>query len=504
MKICIVGAGFGGLAAAAMLGKNGHNVTVFEKNEGPGGRAGIYTEKGYTFDMGPSWYLMPDVYETFFAALGTAPEEHFNLVLLDPAYRIFFEDRRIVDISSDPEKTIALFDTFEEGGGSRLRDYLQSAAEMYEVSKDLIYRDYRTIFDVFDRKLVLEGTKMHALESLDSFVGRYFYSDEAKKVVEYSIGFLGGSPKNTPAFYHIMSHIDLTLGVWYPQGGIRQVVDAIHDIAWKSGVIFRYDEPVEEILVEGDTAIGVRTTKATFGADLVIVNADYAHAELDLLPHEGRTYPRHYWEKRVMAPSAFVAYLGVSGEIPELAHHNLFLERDRAEGLDHIFDTGRPAWPEHPSYYVNVPSKTDTTAAPEGCETLFVMVPLAPGLEDSPERREAFLERILDDLEAKIGRPIREQVEVKRIFALSDFTRRYNAYRGTALGLTQTLWQTALFRPAYRSRHVKNLYFTGQYTHPGIGVPMTLISSQIVDREIRTDMGREEELRDRQTAVPHL
>jgi phytoene desaturase len=491
VKIAIVGSGFGGLSSAALLSKDGYEVSVFEKNEQPGGRASVYSDAGYTFDMGPSWYLMPNVYEKFFSAFGKVPGDLFDLKRLDPSYRIFFGDGDVADVAADLEKNYALFDSFEEDGGEKLREYLASAKEMYDLSvNEMLYRDYRSILDFLDGRLIMEGSRMHILENLDTFVNRYFESDKAKKIVEYSIGFLGGAPKNTPSFYHIMSHIDMTLGVWYPEGGIRKVARSIYDLACDHGATFFFNEPVTAIGVTGNRAERVVTTKGAYDADVVIVNADYAFSELNLLDDRHRSYPAKYWEKRVLAPSAFVIYLGVTKTFEALAHHTLFLDKDWADSFDQIFNPKKAAWPKTPSYYVNVPSKTDTTAAPEGCETLFILVPLAPGLEDTPELREAFYEKILDHLEATIGEPVRDTIVVKRIFALEDFSERYNAYKGTALGLSHTLFQTALFRPAHKSKKVTNLYYTGQYTHPGIGVPMTLISSQIVARELNEEFPR--------------
>lgn len=486
MKTVIVGAGFGGLAAAALLARDGADVTVLEKNEQAGGRASVHRDAGFTFDMGPSWYLMPDVFERFFAEFDRTPADFFELKRLDPSYRVFFGDGKMVDIPADTEKTIALFDTFEEGGGEKLRRYLHSAESLYNLTmRDLLYRDYRSILDFVSGRLLFEGPKLlQAFEHLDRFVGRYFSSDEARKIVQYSIGFLGGAPSNTPALYHIMSHIDLTLGVFYPEGGIRAVVDAVRGLAEEHGVEFRFNEPATRIVTENGRAVAVETAQGSYPADVVLVNADYAHAELSLLDEASRTYDGEYWAERVLAPSAMVLYLGLDRKVEGLAHHTLLLEKDWEQGFESLFDPAKAAWPASPSYYVNVPSKTDTTAAPPGGETLFVLVPLAPGLPDTPERRQALRDHLLSRLEATLGEPIRDAIVSERVFALDDFTARYNAYRGTALGLSHTLFQTALWRPAHRSRKVANLYYSGQYTHPGIGVPMTLISSQIVAQEI--------------------
>ncbi|MDP3065137.1 MAG: phytoene desaturase family protein [Methanobacteriaceae archaeon] len=490
MKVIIVGAGFGGLSAAALLAKEGHEVKVIEKNEDPGGRASVYNDQGFHFDMGPSWYLMPDVYEHFFANFDKKPEDFFELERLDPSYRVYFSEDEVVDVESDLEKNYALFDSFEENGGEKLKEYLKSAEKMYELSiKELLYKDYRTIFDFFNGKMLLSGIRLNILENLEHFVDRKFESDEARKIVQYSIGFLGSSPKRTPSMYHIMSHIDLTMGVWYPQGGMRKVASSIYELAQSYGAQFYFNQPVEKIIVEDGVTSGVQTAEGINGADLVLVNADYPFTEIDLLEEKYQTYPAQYWEKRVLAPSSLVAYVGIDREMENLVHHNLFLDKDWAEGFDTLFDPDKAAWPDKPSYYVNIPSKTDKTAAPDGMDTLFILVPLAPGIEDSEERREKLYHHILDDLETKTGENIRDHILVKRIFALNDFKERYNAYKGTALGLSHTMRQTALFRPAHQSKKVKNLYYTGQYTHPGIGVPMTLISSEIVAREIKERYG---------------
>jgi phytoene desaturase len=490
MKIIVVGAGFGGLSGAALLARDGHEVTVLEKNEGPGGRASVYADQGFFFDMGPSWYLMPDVYEHFYKNFNKKPEDFFQLDRLDPSYRVFFDDDRMVDVESDLEKNYQLFDTFEDNGGEKLKEYLDSAEKMYELSvKELLYRDYRSIFDFLNGKMLLSGMRLNILENLDHFVNRKFESDYSRKIVQYSIGFLGSSPQRTPSLYHIMSHIDLTMGVFYPQGGMRKVAQSIYELALSEGAEFKFNQPVTEIIIQDKKVTGVKTDKATYNADLVLVNADYPYSETELLEEKYQTYPAKYWEKKVLAPSSMVAYIGIDREMENLVHHNLFLDKDWAEGFDTLFDPKKARWPDKPSYYVNIPSKTDKTAAPPGMDTLFILVPLAPGIEDTEEHREKLYNHIMDDLEAKTGENIRDHILVKRIFALDDFKERYNAYKGTALGLSHTMRQTALFRPAHQSKKADNLYYTGQYTHPGIGVPMTLISSEIVTQEINERHG---------------
>lgn len=486
IEIIIVGAGFGGLSAAAFLAREGYDVTVLEKNDQPGGRANVYQEKDYYFDMGPSWYLMPDVYKNFYAEFGKKPEDYFKLEKLDPSYRIFYYDQKVIDLHPQMEKNYATFETFEAGGGLKLKKYLESSRELYEFSiEEMLYKDYNSILDLLNGRLLLKGYKLRLWENLQHYVEKQFKSDEARKILEYAIGFLGGAPDKTPSFYHLVSHADLTMGVYYPQGGMRRVVESVYQLAQSYGAKFVFNQTVENLEVEDNIIKSVHTSNTVYNPDLVIMNADYHHSEIELLPVKNQSYNERYWESRTLSPSAMVIYLGIDKRIDKLAHHNLFLNKDWEEGFDKVFDPEKAAWPEYPSYYVNVPSSTDKSAAPAGSDTLYILVPLAHTLEDTPQLREEFFNRIIDDLESKIGYNIRENIVVKKIFALKDFKNRYNAYKGTAFGLTHTLKQTALWRPAHHSKKVKNLYYTGQYTHPGIGVPMTMVSSQIVYKDIK-------------------
>ncbi len=481
MKVSIIGAGFGGLSAAALMAKKGYDVTVFEKNDQIGGRARVHRDKGFQFDMGPSWYLMPDVFADFYKKLDTKPEEHFELKRLDPSYRIHFGADKVLDVRANVEDNYELFDGLEENGGEKLRSYLKEAESKYNTAMDgLIYKDFRSVSDFFNLKLLKSGIKLDIFKNLDKLVTDHFESDEARKILEYSIGFLGGSPKITPAIYQLMSYVDFIKGVWFPIGGIRIVADSIRDIAEENGAEFKLNHEVEKIFVNGGKADALKTNKGHYPTDIVIVNGDYPYTELNLLEEKYRTYDQRYWDKKQFAPSAFVAYVGIDKQIDELLHHTLYLDRDWAKNFDEIFESEEPHWPRTPSYYVNVPSKTDPGLAPEGCETLFILVPLAPGLDDTEEDREKFYNQIMSDLEKKVGENIRDHVITKRIFAVDDFRNDYNAYKGTALSLVHTLKQTAMWRPRHHSKKVDNLYYTGQYTHPGIGVPMTLISSQIV------------------------
>jgi len=484
-RVVVIGAGFGGLSTAALLAHAGHQVTVVEKNDAIGGRAFLWRVGDFAFDAGPSWYLMPDVFERYFALLGTTPEAHLDLRRLSPSYRIYFGPGDAIDMPADLEEARALFDTFEPDGGRKLSAYLERAGRQYEIAMgDFIYRDYARLSDLLDRRLLLEGAKLQVFRNLDRYVGTFFDSDRARKVLEYTMVFLGGAPNNTPALYSMMSHVDVTLGVWYPMGGMAAVAEALRVLGESHGVEVVTGRPVDEIIVRRGSAVGVRTGTEVIEADAVVATADYHHVETELLAPEHRQYSERYWRTRVVAPSAFLLYLGLSRPVPGLLHHTLFLQHDWMQHFDTIFRD--PSWPERPSYYVCAPTKTDTAMAPPGGEALVVLVPVAAGLEDTPEIRERYESMALDSLEQHIGEPIRDAITVKRTFAHRDFSSRFNAFKGTGLGLAHTLRQTAVFRPRHTSSKVEGLYFAGHYTHPGIGVPTTLIASEIVARKIGT------------------
>ncbi len=483
-KVVVIGSGFGGLAAAGLLAKEGHDVTIIEKNEQSGGRASVWKKDGFVFDMGPSWYLMPDVFEKYFKEFGKKPQDYMKLLRLDPSYRVFFDKKDVVDISADFEKNLELFEKMETNGSEKMKEYLAKSEYQYTIAmNDFIYKDYRHLTDFLKPKLVVEGTKLHMFDKLDSYAQRFFSSEKIRKILEYTIVFLGGSPYDSPALYSLMSHVDFNLGVWYPYGGMGKLVEAMEKIAEEQGVKFVFNEPVVDIKIADGNAKSVQTTKHTYPADIVVVNADYAYADQNLLEKQFRSYSPNYWEKRKIAPSAYLLYLGLDKKLKSLTHHNLYFHPQWENHFQQIFQN--PEWPDEPSYYVCCPSKTDDSVAPKNYENVFILVPVAPGLEDTDEIREQYYDKVLDHLEDLIGEKIKDHVIVKRIFAHNDFSTRYNAYKGTALGLAHTLRQTAIFRPSHQSKKIKNLYYTGHYNHPGIGVPMVIISSHILAEKIQ-------------------
>ena len=474
-SVVVIGGGFGGLSTACYLADAGADVTVLEKNDQLGGRASRLEADGFRFDMGPSWYLMPDVFERFFGHFDRHPSEYYTLSQLDPHYRVFWKDGDQVDVLPDLDHNRELFESYEPGAGDALDSYLEESKRTYEIGMEhFVYEDRPRLRDYVDTDVLRYSWGLSLLGKMQGHVEGYFDHPKLQQLMQYTLVFLGGSPTNTPALYNLMSHVDFNMGVYYPDGGIGAVVDGIVELAGELGVEFVTGAEVTGI--EGrygafavDTADGDR-----YLSDLVVSNADYTHTEQELLPAQKRQYTEEYWESRTFAPSAFLLYLGVEGDVEELAHHTLVLPTEWDDHFAQIFDD--PAWPEDPAYYLCVPSKTDETVAPEGHSNLFALVPIAPGLEDTPEIRERYRTLVLDDIEANTDTRLHDRIVFEETFCVEDFADRYNSYDGSALGLAHTLRQTSLFRPPNRSETVDGLYFTGGTTTPGIGVPMCLIS----------------------------
>ena len=488
--IAVVGAGFGGLSAAAHLADAGADVTIFERNEHPGGYAGRIERDGFRIDTGPSWYLMPEVFDRFFESFGRSTDEFYELTELDPLYEVVWKDGDRATMPADREGQKALFESHETGAGERLDDYLDDAAEAYELGMDrFVYPSRSRLRDMLDADIVRSSRALPKLRRMDDYVSDYFESEKLRQIAEYKLVFLGGSPYNTPAIYTLMSHVDMNLGVYHPTGGIASVVDGMAELVRDLGVEIRTNEPVtavEPSVPAAGTAFTVETEpRAADGArsadggtagrfDRVVANAPPPHVERDLLPADA-VDRESYWESRTYAPSAYLSYIGVEGDV-DLDHHTLVLPTDWRPHFREIFDD--PDWPDDPAYYVHVPSKTDPTAAPEGHEAVFLLVPLAPGLDDDPETRERFHELVFDDLAEHAGVDFRDRIVFEETACVSDFRQRFNAPRGTALALSHTLDQTGPLRPAHRAPGVDGLYYVGAYTNPGIGMPMCLLSGE--------------------------
>ena len=476
--IVIVGSGFGGLSAACYLADAGADVTVLEKNEQLGGRASRLEADGFRFDMGPSWYLMPDVFERFFGHFDRSAEDYYSLTHLNPHYRIFFKDGDRVDLVPDIDTNRELFASYEPGAGEALDRYLEKAERNYEVGMEhFVYEDRPNLRDYLDLDVARQARGLTLLGSMQDHVERYFEHPKLQQIMQYTLVFLGGAPNNTPALYNLMSHVDFNMGVYYPEGGLGAVVDAMVELGEELGVEYETGQPVSKIAGRRG-GFAVRTeTGDVYLADLVVSNADYAHTEQELLSPEKRQYDADYWESRTYAPSAFLLYLGVEGDVEPLEHHTLVLPTDWNTHFEAIFE--EPRWPDDPAYYLCVPSKTDDDVAPPGHSNLFALVPIAPGLDDTPALREEYRDLVLDDVAANTGVELHDRIVFEERFCVRDFADRYNSVKGTALGMAHTLTQTALFRPPHVSSAVDGLYFTGSYTTPGIGVPMCLISGQL-------------------------
>ncbi|MEF8782454.1 MAG: phytoene desaturase family protein [Haloarculaceae archaeon] len=476
-SVTVVGAGIGGLSAACYLADAGLDVRVVEKNDQLGGRASRLHAEGFRFDMGPSWYMMPDVFERFFGHFGQEPADFYDLEQLDPHYRIFFKDGDQCEARGDRAYMRDLFESYETGAGEAFDEYLDTSEHHYETAMaNFVYEDRTRPRDWIDLDVMRAApVGLKLVGSMQSHVEDYFDNPKLQQIMQYTLVFLGGAPNNTPALYNIMSHVDFNLGVYYPDGGMGSVVDGIVDLGSELGVTYETGREVSEITRRKEGFL-VETAERTYHPDHVVCNADYAHVEQKLLPDHERQYDDDYWESRTYAPSAFLIYMGVEGDVDPLAHHTLVLPEDWDPHFEQIFED--PAWPADPAYYVCVPSQTDDSVAPEGHSNLFVLVPVAPGLHDGESVRESYRDQILADIADNTGVDLRDRIVVEEQFSVSDFGERYNATEGTALGLAHTLRQTSLLRPPNRSSAVDGLYFTGAFTTPGIGVPMCLISGQ--------------------------
>ncbi|QIL77444.1 phytoene desaturase family protein [Hymenobacter sp. HDW8] len=482
-QVLVIGAGFSGLSAATSLAQRGYQVTVLEKNEGPGGRARVFRAEGFTFDMGPSWYWMPDVFEQYFARFGHRVADFYDLVRLDPSYAVIFGDNDFLDIPAAMPAIRAMFEQLEPGSAVQLDEFLRQAAYKYEVGiNKFVHMPGRSLMEFADPRLLVDAVRLDVLQSMSRHVRRFFKHEKLIKLMEFPVLFLGATPENTPALYSLMNYADLALGTWYPRGGMHKIVEGMVQVAQQQGVKLEYNQEVQEIRVENGRATGVQTTAGFRAADIVVAGADYHHAEQQLLAPQHRHYDEKYWDSRTMAPSSLLFYLGVNKRLKNLRHHNLFFDEDFGRHAQEIYE--QPQWPTKPLFYASLPSQTDPTVAPEGCENLFLLVPVAPDLADPEETRERYYHLIMDRLERLTGQSIRDAVIYKRSYAHSDFVADYHSYKGNAYGLANTLKQTAIFKPTLKSKKVSNLYFTGQLTVPGPGVPPSLISGQVVAGEI--------------------
>ena len=482
-RVVVIGSGFAGLSAACFLAKEGFDVTVLEKNESAGGRARKFQSDGFTFDMGPSWYWMPDVFEKFFDSFGKKVSDYYTLERLDPSYRIVYSKDDALDIPSGVDALCKMFDRLEPGSSKNLLQFLEEGKTKYDIGiNKLVHNPGISLSELMDIDLVKGVFSMHVFQSISTYIRKFFKEPRLIQLLEFPVLFLGAKPENTPALYSLMNYADMALGTWYPKGGMYKIIDGMVALAKSLNVKFEFNSAVQGIDVDSTKAKGVWVNDTFREFDYIVASADYHHVEQHLLPQTHRTYTEPYWQKRTMAPSSLIFYLGLNKKIDNILHHTLFFDQNFEVHAREIYD--EPKWPSSPQFYVSCTSQSDRTVAPEGCENIFILVPVAPGLEDSEVMREKYFNSIVSRFETMMGQNIRDHIIYRRSYAHSDFISDYNAFKGNAYGLANTLSQTANLKPSIINKRVKNLFYTGQLTVPGPGVPPSLISGQVVAKEL--------------------
>lgn len=471
------------------MAKEGWNVTVLEKRKIPGGRAGRLQEDGFTFDTGPSWYWMPDVFERFFGCFGKKVSDYYTLERLDPSYRIYWNDGAM-DIPANYDELKKLFESVEPGSAAKLDSFLKEAVYKYEIGiNKLVYNPGQSYTEFLDWDLVKGVFKLDVFTSIRKHISRHFKNPKLQQLLEFPVLFLGALPENTPALYSLMNYADIKLGTWYPRQGMYKVVEGMCSLAKELGVKFEFNSNVTEIKVEKAKARQVIVNnEIAYDADVVIGGADYQFIETKLLPQAYRSYSDAYWDKRVMAPSCLIYYVGLNKKLNDVLHHCLFFDTDFERHGKEIYTTME--WPAEPLFYVSIPSATDETVAPEGCENIFFLIPVAAGLQgDNEALRERYFEMILKRFEKHLGQSVKDSIIYKKTYSVSNFVHDYNSFKGNAYGLANTLLQTANLRPSCRSNKIRNLFYTGQLTVPGPGVPPCLISGEVVAKQATKYVG---------------
>ena len=486
-NIVIIGSGFSGMSAASFLAKDGYNVTVIEKNDTAGGRARQLVQDGFTFDMGPSWYWMPDVFERYFACFGKKVSDYYQLTRLNPSYKVYWPNTQM-DIPANYQQLQQLFEQLEPGSAAKLDAFLQEAAYKYKVGiNKLVYKPSLHITEFVDVELIKGIFKLDVFTSIKKHIDKYFKHPQIRQLLEFPVLFLGALPKDTPALYSLMNYADIKLGTWYPTGGMYKVVEGMYSVAKELGVQFLFNSNVTSINTINKMAKSITYTSQgksiTLNANVVIGSADYEHIETKLLAPTMQSYAATYWNNRVMAPSCLIFYVGINKKLKDITHHSLFFDVDFDVHGNEIYT--HPQWPSNPLFYVSATSVTDEKVAPPNCENLFFLIPIATGLKDDTEAvREVYFEKIIKRFENKINQPIKENIVYKKSYCISNFIADYNSFKGNAYGLANTLLQTAILKPSIKSKKINNLYYTGQLTVPGPGVPPSLISGEVVANEV--------------------
>lgn len=488
--ISIIGSGFSGLSAACFAAKAKHQVEVFEKNPSIGGRCSFFRSAGFGFDMGPSWYWMPDVFDRFFDSFGYRTSDFYKLVQLDPGFRIYFGKNDKLDIPSNKESLNALFESIEPGSSLKLARFLADAKTKYTVGMQHLTYTPADSWMEFLRWDVVRGVASSSMfRSVRSHVRSYFKDPRLIALMEFPVMFLGAMPSQIPSLYTLMNYAALELGTWYPMGGMHSIIKGMAELAEKLGVQIHTNMAVDKIVVKGNRVTHLQCGSQQFITDGVIASSDYHHTETKLLEPQYANYPESYWDDKVFAPSCLIFYLGVNKKLKGLIHHNLFFDADLDQHAAEIYKD--PQWPQNPLFYVCCPSKTDSTVAPEENENLFILIPIATRLKDSREMRNEYYHRTISRIEAITGENISNSVVYRRDYCLNDFISDYNAYGGNAYGLANTLRQTAVLKPKMRNNRVRNLFYTGQLTVPGPGIPPALISGEIAAEQIRLHLKKQ-------------
>ncbi len=477
-RVSVIGGGFSGLSAACFMAKQGNEVTLFEKNESLGGRARIFSEQGFMFDMGPSWYWMPDIFENFFKQFGQKPGDYYKLVQLDPGFQVIYGKDDVLQIPARLDDIYEVFENIEKGSADKLKQFLAEGAFKYKVGmQHLVYKPSFSWLEFAKKEVITGAVKLHMFQSVSDYVRKFFKDERLVMLMEFPVLFLGAMAQQIPALYSLMNYAALSLGTWYPMGGMTEIPKAMEDLAASYGVRFITGCEINKINIGAKKTISISSSKGDYRTDGVIATGDYHHTEQHLLEEQYRNYDEAYWDKRTLAPSCLIFYIGVNKKLKKLIHHNLFFDAPFDKHAKDIYEN--PQWPDNPLFYACCPSKTDKDVAPVGMENLFLLVPVAPGLEDNDILRDKYYEIQMKRLELFCGEEIKNHVVYKKSYCINDFVKDYHAYKGNAYGLANTLRQTAVLKPTLRNKKIKNLFYAGQLTVPGPGVPPALISGQV-------------------------
>ncbi|WP_179352421.1 phytoene desaturase family protein [Winogradskyella vidalii] len=478
--VSIIGSGFSALSASCYLAQAGYEVSIFEKNDTVGGRARQLIKDGFTFDMGPSWYWMPDIFDKFFNDFGKKTNDYYQLDKLSPAYKIFFSDD-VITIGDHMDQICNEFERIEAGSSKPLRKFIAQAQDHYNIAiNKIVLKPGLSPFELVTKDTITRIDRF--FKTISSEVRKNFKNPKLISTLEFPVLFLGAKPNQTPAFYSFMNYADFGLGTWHPKGGMYQVIKAMKSLAESLGVLIYTNSNVEKINVENRKAKSIIVNGKHVHSDVILSGADYHHSET-LLDNKHRQYSESYWESKTFAPSSLLFYVGFNKELQAIGHHNLFFDTNFEIHAEEIYD--HPKWPKNPLFYANFPSVTDKSMAPKGCETGFFLIPIAPGLKDTPQLREQYFDIIINRFENITQQNIKKHILFKESYCVNDFVKDYNSYKGNAYGMANTLMQTAFLRPKLKSKKVEGLYFTGQLTVPGPGVPPALISGKLVAELIR-------------------